>query len=45
VKSIEDWATSEVAAAVQFAEESAPPEAEELWRDIVAEHGPTRENE
>ncbi len=45
VKSIEDWAASEVAAAVQFAEESAPPEAEELWRDIVAEHGPVRENE
>jgi pyruvate dehydrogenase E1 component alpha subunit len=45
VKAIEDWATSEVAAAVQFAEESAQPEAEELWCDIVAEHGPTRENE
>jgi pyruvate dehydrogenase E1 component alpha subunit len=45
VKSIEEWAASEVAAAVQFAEESPQPEAEELWRDIVAEHGPTRENE
>ncbi|MBV8544245.1 MAG: pyruvate dehydrogenase (acetyl-transferring) E1 component subunit alpha, partial [Acidobacteria bacterium] len=45
VKEIEDWASKEVAAAVQFAEESPQPEAEELWRDIVAEHGPTRENE
>jgi pyruvate dehydrogenase E1 component alpha subunit len=45
VKEIEDWATKEVAAAVQFAEESPQPDAEELWRDIVAEHGPTRENE
>ena len=45
VKEIEDWASKEVAAAVQFAEESAPPESEELWRDVVAEHGPTRENE
>src|SRR5438270_1714215 len=45
VKEIEDWASKEVAAAVQFAEESAPPESEELWRDVVAEHGPARENE
>src|SRR5258706_7391313 len=45
VKVIEDWASSEVTAAVQFAEESPQPEAEELWRDIVAEHGPVRENE
>jgi pyruvate dehydrogenase E1 component alpha subunit len=45
VKEIEDWASKEVAAAVQFAEESAQPESEELWRDIVAEHGPVRENE
>jgi len=45
VKEIEDWAAKEVAEAVQFAEESPQPDAEELWRDIVAEHGPTRENE
>jgi pyruvate dehydrogenase E1 component alpha subunit len=45
VKTMEAWATSEVTAAVQFAEESAQPEAEELWNDIVAEHGPVRENE
>jgi pyruvate dehydrogenase E1 component alpha subunit len=45
VKEIEDWASKEVAAAVQFAEESPQPDAEELWRDIVAEHGPVRENE
>jgi pyruvate dehydrogenase E1 component alpha subunit len=45
VKEIEDWASKEVAAAVQFAEESPQPDPEELWRDIVAEHGPTREND
>ena len=45
VKEVEDWASKEVAAAVQFAEESPQPDAEELWRDIVAEHGPVRENE
>jgi pyruvate dehydrogenase E1 component alpha subunit len=45
VKKIEDWASSEVAAAVQFAEESPQPDAEELWRDVVAEHGPVKENE
>ena len=45
VKKIEDWASSEVAAAVQFAEESPQPDAEELWNDVVAEHGPVRENE
>jgi pyruvate dehydrogenase E1 component alpha subunit len=45
VKKIEEWAVGEVAAAVQFAEESPAPEAGELWRDVVAEHGPSRENE
>jgi pyruvate dehydrogenase E1 component alpha subunit len=40
VKKIEEWASAEVAAAVQFAEESPVPEAEELWRDVVAEDGP-----
>ena len=45
VKTMEAWATTEVAAAVQFAEESEQPAPEELWNDIVAEHGPTRENE
>jgi pyruvate dehydrogenase E1 component alpha subunit len=45
VKGIEEWAAEQVAAAVQFAEESPAPEAEELWRDVVAEHGPLREND
>jgi pyruvate dehydrogenase E1 component alpha subunit len=45
VKKIEDWASAQVAEAVQFAEESPVPDAEELWRDVVAEHGPVRENE
>ncbi|HXH37974.1 MAG TPA: thiamine pyrophosphate-dependent enzyme, partial [Thermoanaerobaculia bacterium] len=45
VKKMEEWASEEVAAAVQFAEESAPPDAEELWRDVVAEDAPTPENE
>src|SRR5437016_1389682 len=40
VKSIDEWATAEAAKAVQFAEESAPPEAGELWNDVVAGHGP-----
>src|SRR5438045_9744 len=40
VKAIDEWAIAESAKAVKFAEESAPPEARELWNDIVAEHGP-----
>jgi pyruvate dehydrogenase E1 component alpha subunit len=44
VKQIEDWASGEGSAAVQFAEESPQPDAEELWRDVVAEHEPQREN-
>jgi pyruvate dehydrogenase E1 component alpha subunit len=40
VKKFEDEASERVAAAVQFAEESAAPEASELWNDVVAEHGP-----
>jgi pyruvate dehydrogenase E1 component alpha subunit len=41
VKEMDDWAAGEVAKAVQFAEESEPPAPEELWQDVVAEHGPT----
>jgi pyruvate dehydrogenase E1 component alpha subunit len=44
VKKIEEWASAEVAAAVQFAEESPVPEAEELWRDVVADDAPIPEN-
>ena len=40
VKGIDDWATEQAANAVKFAEESAAPEASELWTDVVAEHGP-----
>src|SRR5438034_2838656 len=36
VKKMDDWASKEVAAAVQFAEESAPPESEELFNNIVS---------
>jgi pyruvate dehydrogenase E1 component alpha subunit len=47
VKSMEEWANGEVAAAVQFAEESAVPDPRELFTDVVAEHGPrtVRESE
>ena len=41
VKKMDDWAAEEVAKAVKFAEESPAPEAGELFRDVVAEHGPT----
>ena len=44
VQSMDQWAGEQVAAALQFAEESAPPEAAELWNDVVAEHGPEPEN-
>jgi pyruvate dehydrogenase E1 component alpha subunit len=40
VKQFEDQAAERVAAAVKFAEESAAPQPEELFRDVVAEHGP-----
>lgn len=40
VKKMEEWASGEVAKAVQFAEESPAPEPRELWNDVVAEHGP-----
>ena len=45
VKTMEEQAGEEVAAAVQFAEESPAPEAAELWKDVVAEHGPRPVNE
>jgi pyruvate dehydrogenase E1 component alpha subunit len=45
VKQMEDWATEQVANAVKFAEESPAPEAAELWKDVVAEHGPRPVNE
>src|SRR2546423_4096739 len=37
VKAIDEWAIAESAKAVKFAEESAPPEPDELYRDVVAE--------
>jgi pyruvate dehydrogenase E1 component alpha subunit len=40
VKAMEDEAAERVAAAVKFAEESPVPEGEELFTDVVAEHGP-----
>jgi pyruvate dehydrogenase E1 component alpha subunit len=40
VKAMEDWAVGEVGNAVKFAEESEPPAPEELFDDVVAEHGP-----
>jgi pyruvate dehydrogenase E1 component alpha subunit len=40
VKQIDEWALARAAEAVKFAEESAAPEASELFTDIVAEHGP-----
>ena len=40
VKRFEDEAATRVAAAVKFAEESPAPESDELFRDVVAEHGP-----
>jgi pyruvate dehydrogenase E1 component alpha subunit len=47
VKEMDEWATGEAAKAVAFAEKSAPPEPEELFEDVVAEHGPrpVRESE
>jgi pyruvate dehydrogenase E1 component alpha subunit len=40
VKEMDDWATAEAAKAVKFAEESPLPQPEELFADVVAEHGP-----
>ena len=40
VKEMEDWATAEVAKALEFAESSPQPAPEELFTDVVAEHGP-----
>jgi pyruvate dehydrogenase E1 component alpha subunit len=47
VKAMDEWATGEAAKAVAFAEKSAVPEPEELFEDVVAEHGPrpVRESE
>src|SRR5258706_11645362 len=42
VKAMDDWATELAANAVKFAEESAAPEASELFTDVVAEHGPVQ---
>ncbi|HET7437441.1 MAG TPA: pyruvate dehydrogenase (acetyl-transferring) E1 component subunit alpha [Thermoanaerobaculia bacterium] len=40
VKKMEAWADEEVAKALKFAEESPVPAPEELFTDVVAEHGP-----
>ena len=40
VEAMDAWAADEVAKAVKFAEESALPEASELFDDVIAEHGP-----
>jgi pyruvate dehydrogenase E1 component alpha subunit len=40
VKEMDDWALAEAAKAVKFAEESPQPAPEELFTDVVAEHGP-----
>jgi pyruvate dehydrogenase E1 component alpha subunit len=47
LKEMDEWATGEAAKAVAFAEKSAAPESEELFEDVVAEHGPrpVRESE
>ena len=47
VKAMQDEAEERVAAAVKFAEESPQPEPEDLFTDVVAEHGPrpVRESE
>src|SRR5437762_12362111 len=37
VKKMDEWAAEKVSKAVQFAEESAVPEARELFNDVVAE--------
>jgi pyruvate dehydrogenase E1 component alpha subunit len=40
VKEMEDQAAGQVAQALEFAEKSPPPPPEELFADVVAEHGP-----
>jgi pyruvate dehydrogenase E1 component alpha subunit len=40
VKKMDDQAQENAAEAVRFAEESAVPDASELFTDVVAEHGP-----
>jgi pyruvate dehydrogenase E1 component alpha subunit len=40
VKQMDDRALENAVEAVRFAEESAAPEAAELFTDVVAEHGP-----
>jgi pyruvate dehydrogenase E1 component alpha subunit len=47
VKEMDEWATDVAAKAVKFAEESPQPAPEELFTDVVAEHGPrpVRESE
>jgi TPP-dependent pyruvate/acetoin dehydrogenase alpha subunit len=44
---MDEKSTAIAAAAVKFAEESPQPDAEELFTDVVAEHGPrpVRESE
>jgi pyruvate dehydrogenase E1 component alpha subunit len=44
VKKMEEEAVEAVARAVKFAEESPAPADEELFTDVVAEHGPHRVN-
>jgi pyruvate dehydrogenase E1 component alpha subunit len=47
VKAMDEWATEQAANAVKFAEEAPLAEPEELFKDVVAEHGPrpVRESE
>ncbi|MEO8378034.1 MAG: thiamine pyrophosphate-dependent enzyme [Acidobacteriota bacterium] len=40
VKTMDDWALDVAAKAVKFAEEAPQPAPEELFTDVVAEHGP-----
>jgi pyruvate dehydrogenase E1 component alpha subunit len=40
VQQMEEWAAAEVAKAVEFAEQSEPPEPGDLFTDVVAEDGP-----
>ncbi|HEY3057194.1 MAG TPA: pyruvate dehydrogenase (acetyl-transferring) E1 component subunit alpha [Thermoanaerobaculia bacterium] len=44
VKKMEEWASEEVAKALKFAEESPAPDPQELFTDVVAEHGPASVN-
>ncbi|HEV8660755.1 MAG TPA: pyruvate dehydrogenase (acetyl-transferring) E1 component subunit alpha [Thermoanaerobaculia bacterium] len=44
VKKMEESATEEVAKALKFAEESPAPDPQELFTDVVAEHGPASVN-